>query len=273
MKLIYCILAATMLLSTAQAQDKTDTTTHKKNRKSISLGSAGIKVGEVDTAQNPVEKVFDIEVGVVDVGVNTLMDKTVYTNAATRAFLNVPQDQKNANLFSLQNAKSINVNVWPVLVKLRLAKTEHQKVYLYSGIGLQMYNFRFTKNISYLNTNKPEVYMDSLTFSKNKLGFTYLAVPLGFTLKTKLAPKAWLVYGAGITGGYRISSWTKQISDQRGKQKNHDSFNFNDFNSCVTGEIGVDGYLRLYVSYQLTSLQKTALDQHPLCIGIRIGGV
>jgi len=271
MKLIYCILTVTLVFTTASAQDKTDSTAHKKNRKSISLGSSGIKINETDTAKE--EKPFDMEIGVVDVGVNILQDKTIYSSAAAQGFLNVPQDQKNSNLFSLQNAKSINVNVWPVLFKWRAVKTDYQKVYFYSGIGLQMYNFRFTKNISYLNKTSPEVYMDSLSFSKNKLGFTYLSVPLGFVLKTKLAPKAWLVYGAAITGGYRISSWTKQISGERGKQKNHDSFNFNDFNSCVTGEIGIDGYLRLYVSYQLTSLQKTALDQHPFCIGLRIGGV
>ncbi len=272
MKLIYCLLATILLTTTAIAQEKKDSTaSDKKKGKNLTLGMDGIKITDNDTSKE--EKAFDVEVGVVDVGVNTLQDKTAYSNAATQSFLNVPNDQKNSNLFSLQNAKSINVNVWPVLLKWRPVKTEHQKVYLYSGLGLQMYNFRFTKDISYLNKTSPEVYMDSISFSKNKLGLTYLSVPLGFTLKTKLAPKAWLVYGAGITGGYRLSSWTKQISGERGKQKNHDSFNFNDFNSCVTGEIGVDGLIRLYVSYQLTSLQKTALDQHPLCIGIRIGGV
>jgi hypothetical protein len=269
MKLIYCLLATILLTTTAIAQEKKDST--NKSKYSISIGSNGLRIGETDSAN--IEHKFDVQVGVVDVGVNTLRDNTIYSNAATQSFLNVPNDQKNSNMFSLQNAKSINVNVWPVLLKWRPVKTEHQKVYLYSGLGLQMYNFRFTKDISYLNNTSPEVYMDSISFSKNKLGLTYLSVPLGFTLKTKLAPKAWLVYGVGITGGYRLSSWTKQISGERGKQKNHDSFNFNDFNSCVTGEIGVDGWIRLYVSYQLTSLQKTALDQHPLCIGIRIGGV
>ncbi|MBS1584989.1 MAG: hypothetical protein JSS82_05525 [Bacteroidetes bacterium] len=270
MKTIYCLLAVTMLFSAAHGQEKSDTANHKKKSTELSFGPDGFTVGKADSPH--VEQPFDVEIGVVDIGVNTLQDKTVYSNAATQNFLKVPGDQKNSDLFSLQNGKSINVNVWPVLVKWRPVKTEHQKLYFYSGVGLQMYNFRFTKDISYLNNTQPEVFMDTVSFGKNKLGFTYLSVPLGFTLKTKLAPKAWLVYGAGITGGYRLSSWTKQISGERGKQKNHDSFNFNDFNSCVTGEIGVEGYLRLYVSYQLTSLQKTALDQHPLCIGIRIGG-
>lgn len=270
MKLIYYMLALAILTTTAaSAQQKKDST--GKSKYALGVGSNGFRVGNADSMN--VEHKFDVEIGVVDIGVNTIQDKTIYSNAAAQTLLNVPADQKNSNLFSLQNAKSINVNVWPVLVKWRPVKTEHQKLYFYSGIGLQMYNFRFTKDISYLNNTQPEVFMDTVSFSKNKLGFTYLSVPLGFTLKTKLAPKAWLVYGAAITGGYRISSWTKQISAERGKQKNHDSFDFNDFNSCVTGEIGVAGYLRLYVSYQLTSLQTTGLDQHPLCIGIRIGGV
>ena len=81
------------------------------------------------------------------------------------------------------------------------------------------------------------------------------------------------MYGAGVTGGYRISSWTKQISSERGKVKNHDAFNFSDFNACLTGEIGIDGIFRIYASYQVTSLHESALDQRPFCIGLRFGGV
>jgi len=77
----------------------------------------------------------------------------------------------------------------------------------------------------------------------------------------------------GITGGYRLSSWTKQISDQKGLQKNHDKFNFSDFNSCITAEFGLDDYFRLYASYQVTPLQENALDQRPFSIGLRFGGL
>ena len=136
-----------------------------------------------------------------------------------------------------------------------------------------MYNFRFSKDISYLNETTPTVIMDSVHFSKNKLAFSYLSVPLNIVFKTRLAEKTWLVYGAGVTGGYRISSWTKQKSEARGKQKNHDDFNMNDFNVCLTGEIGLDSYFRLFVSYQVTPLHETYLDQHPLCIGFRFGGI
>jgi len=159
------------------------------------------------------------------------------------------------------------------MAKIRLQKSKIQKIYLSTGIGLQMYNFRFAKNITYENKTIPTVYLDSFSYNKNKLGFTYLSIPLSFTFKTKLVDKAWLVYGFGITGGYRISSFTKQRISGEDNVKNHDKFNFNDFNSCITGEFGIDNYFRLYASYQLTALHETSLDQHPLCIGIRFGGI
>lgn len=272
--------------ASAQEEDKNDDG-KKAKRKSLSISNEGIKVENMEedakdgvyvrksdsVKLKKVEKKFDFTYAAVDIGINTLQDKTDYTSAAAQSFLNVPANMKNDQLFSLRTGKSWNVNVWPILFKARLMKTNGQKLYVSSGIGLQMYNFRFTKDISYLNNTTPEVYLDSLDFDKNKLGFTYLSVPLAFTAKTKIAKGTWIVYGAGVTGGYRISSWTKQISAERGKQKNHDAFNFNDFNACVTGEIGVSGVFRIYASYQLTSLHETALAQHPFSIGLRFGGV
>ena len=205
-------------------------------------------------------------------GINTLTDKTDYTTAAAQGFLNVPANMKNTNLFSLQTGRSWNVNVWPIVVKARLVNGGSQRLHVSTGVGLQMYNFRFSKDISYLNNTNPEVYMDTVNFSKNKLGFTYLSVPVALTAKTRMGKDLWLVYGVGVTGGYRLSSWTKQISGPRGKVKNHDGFNFSDFNACLTGEIGIASYFRIYASYQVTSLHKTALDQHPFCIGLRFGG-
>lgn len=273
MKLIQLIPALALLLAatTAHAQEK-----DKKDKTSIVIDGNGISINKSDSGKTEVkkeEKVFSIDVAMIDIGVNGIQDNTDYTSPAAKAFLNMPNGMKTDNLFSLQNAKSINVNVYPIMARLRLLKTGGQKIYLSTGIGLQMYNFRFTKNISYLNNTQPELFLDSTLFTKNKLGLTYLSVPLQATFKTKIVEKAWLVYGFGITGGYRIASWTKQVSGPFGKVKNHDKFNFADFNSCLTAEIGLDDYFRLYASYQLTALHENALDQHPFCIGIRLGGM
>lgn len=270
MKLIYCLMAAALLqITTAKAQENEG----DKKRKFISIGSNGVKVGKEKKDAPHVEKPFEAEFAIVDIGLNGIQDKTDYTSAATKIFLQVPATLQNENLFTLNNGKSWNVNVWVAMAKLRLAKTNGQKIYLYTGLGTQSYNFRFTRDVRYVNNPLPSVILDSVNFSKNKLAVTYLSIPLGFTFKTKMAPKAWLVYGFGVTGGYRISSLTKQKSSAYGMQKDHDKFNLNDFNSCATAEFGIDGIFRLYASYQLTALHENALDQHPFCIGVRIGGI
>ena len=287
MRLIYCLLAAVVISFAASAQEDKGKEGAGKKRKSVSITNDGgirIETAEEDmkgglhmdkdtiTNKKRIEKKFVFTYAAVDIGINTLQDNTDYTTTAAQGFLNVPAAMKNEQLFSLRTGKSWNVNVWPIIFKARFLKTSAQKMYISSGIGLQMYNFRFSKDISYLNNTNPEVYMDTVNFSKNKLGFTYLSVPVALTAKTRMGKDLWLVYGVGVTGGYRLSSWTKQISGPRGKVKNHDGFNFSDFNACLTGEIGIASYFRIYASYQVTSLHKTALDQHPFCIGLRFGG-
>lgn len=215
----------------------------------------------------------------LDLGVNTLVDNTNYAAADARNFLRVSDDRANSDLFSLRNAKSINVNIYPVLVKANLVHTRSQKLILTSGLGLQLYNFRFTKPVRYFNDPQPFVTLDTIAFSKNKLALNYLTVPLMLTSKTRISPRGssgrgtWLVYGAGVSGGFLLSSWTKQKSDLRGKDKTYDQFNLNNTNLCVNGEIGIDGLFRLFASYQLTALHENALDQHPLSIGIRFLGI
>lgn len=270
MKNILTILAVLLGTTAARAQEikaevKQSDTTKGKHAVSISLGS--------DETKDTSNKVFDLQVGMLDLGFNYLDDKTDYNSAAAQSFLNVDPSLKNKNLFSLRDAKSVNVNIYPILLKARLVKTKGQRLYVSLGAGLQIYNFRFNKPISYQNETVPQVVMDTVSFTKNKLTVTYLSVPLMVTSKTKLAKDIWLVYGVGITAGYRISSWTKQISGERGKEKDHDQFNLNNFNSCVTGEVGIDGWLRLYASYQLTALHENSLQQYPYAIGVRFIGI
>jgi hypothetical protein len=269
MKRISTLLIAALVSTAALAQEDKKGNDNMPNE--IMISPDGMTLGRKGEEKD--DKRFSVEVGMIDIGVNTLMDNSNYASATTKAFLQVPSSLQNENLFSLRNGKSINVNIVPVAGKWRIYSGDKQKIHMGLGVGLQMYNFRFTKDISYLNNTTPEIIMDTVGFTKNKLGLTYLYMPLMMTFKTKLGDKAWLVYGAGVSAGYRVSSWTKQVSAARGKDKNHDKFNFADFNTCVTGEIGLDGYFRLFASYQMTALHDNALDQKPISIGIRFGGL
>lgn len=275
MKSLKLALILVLISTLSYAQDETP---KKKKSASISLGTNGLQVKKDadksdDDDNNESNSRFHMNYCTVDLGINNIQDKTDYSSAAAQKFLNVDPSQKNTSLFDMNLAKSVNVNIYPIMTKYRITATSGFKMYLVSGLGLQFYNFRFNKNISYSNTPSPNIFMDTVSFSKNKLAFDYLNIPLGITCKSRLNDKKWLVYGVGITGGYRLASWTKQISGERGKTHDHSQFDFNDFNSCITAELGIDDVIRLYATYQLTSLQKDALDQHPFCIGIRFGGI
>ncbi|KAA5533137.1 hypothetical protein F0919_11340 [Taibaiella lutea] len=238
----------------------------------ISIGSGGVVVSN-KKKDSLAPKRFHVHFISLDLGVNALNDRTDYSSAGAQQYLQVPGDRKNGNLFSMRTSKSINVNIWPVLFDYTLFKSKGQKILLYSGVGMQFYNFRFTKNISYLNTTSPMVIEDSVSFSKNKLAFAYASIPLMLNFKTRMAKGFWLVYGVGAIGGYAFDTWTKQISDERGKQKNHDQFNFQRFNLNLSGEIGIENYIRLYATYQVTNMYQNSLVQNPYCIGIRFLGI
>lgn len=294
MKTILSITTACLLLSATSQAQEADTTAEsiatkitittdkdgkdgkdgengKDGASRIAISPGGITVGKAKSTKE--HKAVSVQYLMFDLGINALNDKTDYTSPAVKDYLNVPSEQQNDNLYNLRMSKSINVNLWPVIVNFKLANTSGQRVYLYSGAGMQFYNFRFNKNISHLNETNPEVIQDNVSFSKNKLSFAYASVPLMLNFQTKLAGKTWLVYGVGAIGGYAFDIWTKQISPERGKQKNHDQFNFNRFNLNLSAEIGIKNIIRFYGTYQVTNMYKNTMTQNPYCIGIRFFGV
>ncbi|WP_157977221.1 hypothetical protein [Taibaiella helva] len=239
----------------------------------VSLGTDGIKVSSKRLDSINQGRKVKLHFLMLDLGINALNDRTDYSSPAAQQYLQVPGDKKNSNLFSLRQGKSINVNIWPVLMDIRLLKTRSQKISLYTGAGLQLYNFKFNKDITYLNNTSPMLIEDTVQFSKNKLAFAYVSIPLMVNFKTRMGGNFWVTYGLGVIGGYCFDSWTKQISDERGKQKNHDQFNFQKFNLNLSGEIGINGYIRFYGTYQITNMYQNSLVQNPYCIGIRFFGV
>lgn len=270
MKMLYALFAALLTTTLCYAQEDNETTPSNNKKVSVAVTPEGI---EIDRPNRKRDRKFRVQYLMVDFGINALDDRTDYSSEAARAFVQVPEGVRNENLFTMRTDRSFNVNLWPVIGKYQLYRSDNQKIYLSFGAGFQFYNFKFNKSIRYINDPNPAIVMDSIEFSKNKLGMTIGSIPIMLTCKTRLADKAWLVYGAGITGGFRIASWIKQVSEDRGTDKYHDKFNLNDFNSCITGEVGISGYFRLYATYQITPLHQYALNQHPFCIGLRFGGV
>jgi len=274
------MLAAVLLLGNGVKAQEDDAPAKKK--RTLTISNRGIEIDASDsTAKAKAGKLEDKEdkpgkfrtrFAMLDLGVNMLNDQTIYSDPTVVNYLNVPGSMRNENIFDLKPSKSINVNIYPLMVKFLAVKTHNQRIYLSTGLGFQVYNFRYEQNITY--TKHPNgIVPDSIEFKKNKLAVNYLNVPLMLTGKTRLHKKTWLTYGAGITAGYRLSSWNKQVSDERGKTKVHGNFDLADYNVCLTGEFGFDGILRFYGSYQLTQMYDNGINQRPICIGIRIAGI
>jgi len=283
MKHTFCTVAviAAGLLFTQNANAQEGTQTEPKKKHSVTISNKGIHFNDiVDSAKASADKEekqekagkFKTSFAMLDLGVNMLNDATVYSDPKVVNYLNVPAGQRNAELFDLKPSKSINVNIYPLMLKFLAVKTKNQRLYLSTGIGFQVYNFRYEKDLSYTK-NPNSIVMDTIQFAKNKLAVNYLNVPLMLTGKTRLYKKTWLTYGAGITAGYRLSSWNKQISDERGKKKLHGNFDLTDYNACLTGEFGIDGVIRFYGSYQLTPMYENGINQRPICVGIRLIGI
>jgi hypothetical protein len=283
MKLRICAIAALaglLFTNTLHAQEDNDS--KKKRSRTLTISNKGISLDSEDsTGKKKTSEKKDKEkagrahltFAMLDLGFNMLNDNTVYTDPTVVNYMNVPASDRNANVFDLKNGKSINVNIYPLMVKMPLVKNKNEKLYVSTGIGLQIYNFRYENPVTYLKNPNSVVLDNTVTLKKNKLSTDYVSIPLMITSKTRFSKKNWLVYGVGATAGYRLTSWNKQVSSSRGKVKTHGNFDMADYNTCLTAEFGVEGIIRFYGSYQLTSLYNNGIDQRPISVGIRIGGI
>lgn len=174
----------------------------------------------------------------------------------------------NSNYLRLNNTKSSNVNIWIVQQKMNLYKHIWNLKY---GVGIEMFNFRFENPISFRNGASDNIYIDNVNFSKNKLFVNYLTVPIQLNFHSNPYDNKSFYASIGFSTGYLIQSHTKQISNERGKQKVYGTFNLSNLRMATIGELGI-GSIRLYGSLGLTNLfdkQYTYLNVQPYAVGIR----
>ncbi len=217
--------------------------------------------------------------GIVDIGFANYSDKTNYGAISADPFLvNRPGSPGlGKDDFKVRSGKSINVNVWFFMQTLNIVK---QNVSLKYGLGLELNNYRYKSDISYKEngpipfqsaiTNKPFVFRDSISFSKNKLAADYLTVPVMLNFATgRIGKTKGFNLGFGVSGGYLYSQRNKQKSEERGKQKNKGDYDLERFKFSYIGEIGL-GPVKFYASYSPNSIYEHTLDMRPYNIGIRL---
>jgi hypothetical protein len=208
---------------------------------------------------------------ILDLGFSNFSDQTNYGSAETQAYARATRTGEKGfaeNDFNLRNGKSVNFSLWFVMQRRNLIK---RVVNLKYGLGIECNNYRFQNNISFRDQPQPYVFRDSIAFSKNKLALDYITVPLMLNFILNPKDDSPISLSAGVSAGYLYSSRNKQISDQRGKQKNRGNYDIEKFKFSYIAEAGL-GPVKLFGSYSPKSVFERGLDMRPFNIGFRIGG-
>lgn len=171
--------------------------------------------------------------------------------------------------FKLITGKSINFNLWVVMQRLNLHKHKLNLIY---ALGLEMNNYRYARNISYVPGYPTTIIRDSVEFSKNKLFAQYLTIPVMLNFNSNPArPGRSFELSLGVSGGYLLKSRTKQVSEERGKVRRADDFSLNKWRFGLTGELAY-GPIKLFSNFALTPLHDYGLEQYPFSVGFRFNG-
>jgi hypothetical protein len=208
---------------------------------------------------------------IFDLGFANFIDKspTLYWLAANPNSLPFyPGPVMSPENFTLNNKRSTNVNIWVVAQKLNLYQ---HKINLKYGLGVEMFNFRFDKPISFREDIVTNIKMDVVSFTKNKLLVKYLTVPVQINFSPNPTNKKAFYASIGMSAGYLWNAKNKQISGERGKEKFRGNFNLNDWRFATIGELGV-GAVRLYGSFANSNLfnkNQSFVDMQPFAVGLR----
>ena len=264
------ILAFTALSLGMAAGAQTDSTNRDK-ADTIKIGGVIIirKNGKNDTTGKSVvisnrKKKSDSKVStnwwIVDVGFANYNDNTVYGSGAAQSFA----PGLNEDNFKLRTGKSVNVNLWLFMQRLRIVKGINLKY----GLGLELNNYRFDDERIRFQENPTLIILDPgyKDLKKNKLAADYVTVPLMLNFNLTPDRKQGFGFSAGISGGYLYSSRQKIKNGDVSKLR--DDFDLRKWKVSYIGELNL-GPVRLYGSYALKSMWEKGLDHTPFNAGIR----
>jgi hypothetical protein len=172
----------------------------------------------------------------------------------------------------LNTSKSLNVNINFLEYNIGLVSNN---IGLVTGLGMEINDYRFDKNISICEDNNGMI-VDTIygfTLEKSKLVTTYLTAPLLMEFQIPAGRRNRRLYiSMGVIGGLKIGSHTKIVyreSGNRKKDKNRDDFNISPFRYGVTSRLGFRA-LKIYANYYLTPLfeKGNGPELYPFSIGL-----
>lgn len=179
--------------------------------------------------------------------------------------------------FALNYNKSVVVNI---NLFERHAKIIGNNLYLTTGLGTEINNYRYDQNIRMVANSNPLTLVneDSVSYRKSKFTIGYLNVPLYLTFATNpIRGNNRIHISPGLTAGWRYTSYNKRKMDIDGdvsKNRIRDDFNLNPFRVNASLRVGYGDFV-LFANYSLTDLfiKDKGPDLIPFSVGVRLVGL
>lgn len=233
----------------------------------VKVGPGKLEVneaGKVDFKKEPKKPRFNGHWAGFNLGVNGYLtpDNT----------LDVPSEY---SFLDLRYEKSINVHLNLFEQNFNLISN---KFGLVTGVGIEWNNYRFGNQVKLDHTTdkiaQVEAQAGDREYTKSKLNVRYINIPLLFEFQTN--PKSNINsfhIGAGVVGGVRIGSHSKNVyeNNNRQKEKVRDDFHLNPLKADATVRIGW-GKLNLYGNYSILTLfrDNKGPELYPFSVGITL---
>ncbi len=196
-----------------------------------------------------------------DLGVNTYIEDIPYVL------------DNGINPFEQEILKSVGVNMHIYMQRVHLIG---RSVNLLHGLTAEFRDYAFLNPVT-LPSGEPELlflYDEGVDYRKNRLRSTYLSIPvmINFESNPRKSYNSFHI-SAGVYGGIRLTSSTKQKSKSFGKVKVRDDFNLNKFEWGFRGQIGF-GPINLFGTLAMTEMfdpdQDSGTQIYPMTLGIQI---
>ncbi|GGE68549.1 outer membrane protein with beta-barrel domain [Pedobacter psychrotolerans] len=222
-----------------------DTVIKKKNKYMVRIGG-GTLISKMEDSTKTVKKgrfVGGITFTRVDLGFSRLIDNGSFNLSPTNEFLDYKGGKTSTFSFDvLQFGYRFNSNF---------------KVYVAGGFDWTL--IRLRDNIT-IQKNQPTLaYVnENIAFSKNRFSSSYVHIPLNFELRTKENDKGkrfYFILGPEVS--FLLNGKIKQISDERGKEKQYDNYHFQSVRYGGTFRLGYGGF-GLFTKYYFNDMFNTA---------------
>lgn len=146
---------------------------------------------------------------------------------------------------------------------------------MFLSAGFDWTYIRLRENIDFLENTTPLTWEEStVDYSKNRLTSTYLRLPLTFELRSRhYSGLGRLRFAFGPEGGFLLKGTQRFKSDEFGKQKFKDDYNFTQFRYGAFARFGV-GSFGIYAKYYFNDMFENSPNQAGLqnmAFGLMLG--